>query len=162
MRAPGLPLMAAVLLAFSACGPAVDLSTGLQVDVISSGWYDAGIVNGENKLVPSVTFTLKNVSDQNLSMLQANAVFRRLTQKEEPELGSGFITVAGSSGLAPGGTSPVLTLKSEVGYTGAEPRAQMLQNPRFVDAKVQLFARYGSNPWKLIGENVVERRLITR
>jgi hypothetical protein len=47
-----------------ACGPTVDLTKGLQVAIVNSGWYDLGIVNGQNKLVPSVTFTLRNSSDQ--------------------------------------------------------------------------------------------------
>ena len=38
----------------SACGPTVDLTKGLQVTVVNTGWYDAGIVNGQNKLVPTM------------------------------------------------------------------------------------------------------------
>ena len=43
---------------------------GLQVQDVSTGWFDAGIVNGQNKLVPSITFRLKNISDQKLVVLQ--------------------------------------------------------------------------------------------
>ncbi|HLW17759.1 MAG TPA: hypothetical protein VKV69_10420, partial [Actinomycetota bacterium] len=52
-----------------ACGPTVDVTRGLQITILDSGWYDDGIVNGQNKLVPSVTFKVKNVSDQNLASL---------------------------------------------------------------------------------------------
>src|SRR5260221_3586662 len=90
-------LVASVLV--SGCGPAVDLSKGLQVLDVSSGWHDAGLVNGSNKLVPAVTFKLHNVSDQSLGTLQVNALFRRVNEKDE--WGSGFVTAAGSSGLAP-------------------------------------------------------------
>ena len=47
---------------FAGCGPAVDLTKGLQVTIVNTGWFDVGIVNGQNKLVPSISFTLKNVS----------------------------------------------------------------------------------------------------
>ena len=61
----------------SACGPAVDLTKGLQILDVSTGWFDAGIVNGQNKLVPAISFKLKNVSDQKLTVLQVNVLFKR-------------------------------------------------------------------------------------
>src|SRR3954471_17750128 len=111
----------------AACGPTVDLTKGLQVDVVDSGWYDLGIVNGQTKLVPSATFTLKNVSDQKLVALQVQALFRRVNETEE--WGSGFKTAAGSQGLPPGATTPPITMRSERGYTGSDQsRQEMLQN----------------------------------
>jgi hypothetical protein len=143
------------------CGPAVDLTKGLQVEVVNTGWFDAGIVNGQNKLVPSITFTLKNISDQKLGTLQVNLLFRRVNESEE--WGSGFITAAGSAGLAPGATTPSLIVKSQLGYTGSDQsRQEMLQNAHFVDAKVELFAKYGSTQWARIGTYPITRQLLTK
>src|SRR5437867_9205424 len=102
MRGAGVSVLLAGLSVFptAGCGPTVDLAKGLQIEVISTGWLDAGIVDGKNKLVPSITFKPKNISDQKLPMLQVNALFRRVGEKEE--WGSGFVTAAGSGGLAPG------------------------------------------------------------
>ena len=126
-----------LLLAFvssAGCGPPVDLTKGLQVEIVNTGWFDLGIVNGQNKLVPSVTFTLKNVSDQKLVTLQIHALFRRVSETEE--WGSGFLTAAGSEGLAPGATTRAHHHRSERGYTGSDQsRQEMLQNSHFVDAK---------------------------
>ncbi len=144
-----------------ACGPTVDVSKGLQVEVINTGWYDAGIVNGQNKLVPSITFRLKNVSDQKLSALQVNALFRRVT--EQDEWGSAFLMAVGGSGLAPGATTDTLTARSNLGYTGADQsRQEMLSNSHFVDAKVDLFAKYGSGQWTRVGQYPIARGLITK
>src|SRR5205814_8106840 len=82
----------------AACGPTVDLTKGLQVTVVNTGWYDVGIVNGQNKLVPAVSFTLKNVSERTLVSLQVNALFRRVSENDE--WGSELVIAAGSSGLA--------------------------------------------------------------
>jgi hypothetical protein len=142
------------------CGPTVDLTKGLQVVDVSTGWWDAGIVNGQNKLVPSATFKFKNVSDQKLDILQANVVFRRVT--EDKEWGSSFVKITGSEGLAPGATSESQTVKSQLGYTGSEPRQQMLANAQFVDAKIQIFAKYGSTQWQKVGEFAVPRTLISK
>src|ERR1700681_4313140 len=93
-------------LLLSGCSPTVDLTKGVQIQIVASGWLDAGIVDGKNKIVPAVSFTLKNVSDQTLVSLQVNGVFRRTSEKEE--WGSGLLTAAGSSGLAPGATTAPL------------------------------------------------------
>src|SRR5437016_3533556 len=132
-----------LLVACAGCGPDVDLATNLKVQDFSTGWFDAGIVNGQNKLVPSITFSLKNNSDQTLRTLQVNALFRRGIEKDE--WGSGFLTAAGSSGLAPGAATTFLTIRSERGYTGSgQSRQEMLGHTSFVDARVELFAKYAS------------------
>jgi len=161
MRAPvGLALLVVSVLC-TGCGPAVDLTKGLEVTILNSGWYDAGIVSGQNKLVPSVTFTLKNTSDQRLSTLQVNALFRRVTENDE--WGSGFLTAAGSDGLSPGATTAAMTIKSPLGYTGTDQsRLEMLQNSHFVDAKVELFAKYGSTQWTRLGSFPITRQLLTK
>jgi len=153
-------LALAAALGVAACGPTVDVSQGLQFTIVDTGWYDMGIVNGQNKLVPGVTFTVKNVSTQKLASVQVNALFRRVTDKDE--WGSGFVTAAGSAGLAPAAETPPLTVRSPLGYTGSDSRADMLHNSQFVDAKVELFAKYGSTQWKRIGEYPIQRTLIEK
>src|SRR5262249_14460412 len=105
MRGAGAHLSLVLLsaLVLPGCGPTVDLVKGLQVDAVSTGWFDAGVQDGKNKIVPSIAFTLKNVSNQTLVVLQVNGLFRRVTDADE--WGSAFQTVAGSKGLAPGATT---------------------------------------------------------
>src|SRR4051794_33789619 len=114
MRAPLRLVFVIVSMLFAAgCAPAVDLKSALQVEIVATGWFDAGIVNGQNKVVPMVSFKLKNTSPQKLTVLQINALFRRVSDTDE--WGSGLMSVAGSDGLAGGATSPVLTIKSQLG-----------------------------------------------
>jgi hypothetical protein len=161
MRACVRFLVFVALVSSVACGPTVDLTKGLDVAIVSSGWFDLGIVNGQNKLVPTVTFTLKNVSDQTLVTLQINALFRRVD--ENTEWGSGFLTVAGSAGLAPGAISAPITVKSQLGYTGSDQsRQEMLANTHFVDAKVELFGKYGSTQWVRLGSFPITRQLLAK
>jgi hypothetical protein len=145
---------------FSAgCGPRIDIARALQVDGISTGWYHAGVVEGgKTKIVPAVSFRLKNVSDEKLDTLQVNAVFRRAG--DDDEWGSNFVADAASNGLTPGAATDTLTLKSQLGYTGTESRADMLKNSHFVDAKVDLYAKYASTKWTRLGEFPITRQLI--
>jgi hypothetical protein len=158
MRAAILCLVLAV--GTAGCGPEVDVAKALELNVVNSGWFDAGIINGQNKLVPAVTLTIRNNSDQTLGLLQLNSLFRQANATEE--WGSAFLTAAGSEGLGPG-ASKTLTLKSNNGYTGTgETRQQMLANSHFVDAKVEVFAKYGSTQWKKLGVYPVTRQLIEK
>jgi hypothetical protein len=154
-----LLILAAGALLCAGCGPAIDLTQGLKVDILSTGWYDMGIINGQNKLVPMVRFTVQNVSDRRLGALEVNALFRRVESKDE--WGSGFLIVNGSAGVQAGATSNTITIKSNLGYTGSDQsRQEMLTNSHFVDAKVELFAKYGSGQWTRLGEYPIERKLI--
>ncbi len=152
--------LSAAVLSAQACSAGADVATAIEVLDVSSGWFDAGIVNGQNKLVPSVTFKLKNVSDKPVTTLQANILFHRVNSAEE--WGSSFLKVAGSQGLAPGATTDPLTAKSDLGYTSEDPRAAMLKHSQFVDAKVRILAKAGSNYWHPLGEYQIERRLLVQ
>ena len=92
--------------------------------------------------MPAVSFTLKNASGQKLPVLQVNASFRRVGDADE--WGNAYLTAAGSGGLAPGAATGAITLRSQLGYTGIESGPEMLDNSHFVDARVNLFAKYGS------------------
>jgi hypothetical protein len=160
--ARGLILVLVFALSVSGCsGPTVDLKQGLQIDVVDTGWFDAGIVDGKNKLVPTVSFTVKNVSDQKLVSLQMMASFFRVSDTAS-EWGNSLLNVVGSEGLAPGATSAPLTMKSPLGYTGTDPRGDMLKNAQFVDAMVKLVAKYAAIQWTHVREVPIERKLITQ
>jgi hypothetical protein len=154
---PLMPFLLLAVLASAGCGPLVDLTKGLQVLDVSTGWHDDGVVDGKNKLVPSVTFEIKNISDQPLSVLQVNAVFRRVN--DPTEWGAVFLAIPQSGPLQPGATTPALTIKSRLGYTGEDPRSDMLKNSLFVDAKVEIYAKYASAQWARIAEYPIERKL---
>src|SRR5215475_10547912 len=161
LRAYGRLLLFVVAVVSAGCGPTVDLTKGLKINVLKTGWYDAGIVNGQNKLVPSMTFTVTNTSDSKLRMLQINSLFRRVSEPDE--WGSALLTVAGSDGLAAGATTEPLTIRSNLGYTGSDQtRQEMLRNSHFVDAKVELFAKYGSIQWVRVGDYPITRELLTK
>ena len=137
-----------------------DVSKLLAVTEVKTGWFDAGLENGKNKLVPMLTITLKNVSQQNVALVQLNAVIRRVGEDEE--WGGAYTRAIGSPGLAPGQSTPPIVLRSNLGYTGTEPRNVMFQNSLFVDAHIQLFAKQGGANWVKLGEYPVARDLLTQ
>jgi|SRR5579871_4824173 len=149
--------LGALLAIFGSCGRAPDVTSALAVHVLTTGWRDAGPVAGRNKLVPSAAVQVTNVSGQTLRSVQVNAVFHRAG--EGGEWGTAFVSAAGSSGLTPG-AGATLTLNSERGYTGEDPEDLMLHNRQFVDATVDVFAKYGSRQWTRLGAFAIDRHLL--
>ncbi|MBP7569195.1 MAG: hypothetical protein KBA95_03935 [Acidobacteria bacterium] len=156
-------LVLALALAAPGCGGGdVEIARDLQVTDVVSGWFDAGIVeDGKNKLVPSVSLRLKNASASEIASVQMFAKFMRVGETEEWGTPP-YVRAIGPDGLAPGQSTEPLVLRSNLGYTGLQPRAQMLRNREFVDARVELYAKYRANNWVKLGEYQVERQLLTQ
>lgn len=150
--------IAAALLS-AACAPRVDVTSAVVVESVSTGWADAGHGDGHSRIVPSLSFKLKNATDRKLRTLQINALFRRIS--DPAEWGNGFKTAIGSEGLPPGAETQTITVKSSTGYTGTDQDQELLENSQFVDATVELFAKTGSAEWTRIGEYPVSRRLLS-
>lgn len=151
-------LVAWAILVLGSCGSPVDVTKALQVTNLMTGWYDAGVENGLNKLIPTVSFRLKNVSALPIRNVQLNAVFRRVAETEE--WGAAYTRVVGSEGLAPGATSPPIVLRSNLGYTSTEARSEMLRHTQFKDAQVKVFGKQASAEWALLGEWGIQRVLM--
>lgn len=149
-----------VSLLLVACSRSIDVEKVLQISDVQTGWYDAGIVDGKNKLVPSISLKLKNVAQESVDRVQVNAIFRRMG--EQTAWGEHFAQAIGPAGLPPGATTPPIVLRSRLGYTGTEPRLQLLQNSSFVDLRVDIFAKHGAGNWVKLGEYRIDRQLLTQ
>ena len=150
------------LLVSTSCGASVDAVSSLEPLDVVTGWYDDGIVEGgKNKLVPSVTMKLRNKGDQPLKSVQINAIFRRVGEQEMWGEYFGW-AVPREPELAPGEVTKPLVMRSTLGYTGDQPRMQMLQNSQFVDAKVEIYLKQGSKTLAKLAEYPIQRQLITR
>lgn len=159
-----LPIRATVVLVLIAgtmggCRRYVDLVAALEPVDVTTGWFDAGIVDGKNKLVPSITLQLRNRSSEPLRSVQINAIFRRVGETEM--WGEHFGWAVQRDELAPGAATDVLVMRSALGYTGEQPRMQILQNSQFIDAKVELYVRRGAQSWVKLAEYPIQRQLLT-
>jgi hypothetical protein len=166
--APLISLQALIVLSgmwLSALGAAgcaqVDLQTVLEVTEFSSGYYDAGVTDvGANKLVPSVTFQLKNISPDPVTSVDL-VVFFWGTEYEEPkELDEVIVTVIGSDGLATGATSDPIVVRSKQGFAlEQQARAELFNHRLFRDVTAKLFLKRGG---KLVafGEYTIDRRVL--
>jgi hypothetical protein len=143
-----------------ACSRTREVEKDLRVIDARTGWYDAGIVDGKNKIVPSIAFKLQNVSEEEIARVQVNAIFHRVNETEP--WGEHFAPAIGSDGLATNGMTGEIVLRGNLGYTSPDQsRAQILADRRFVDVKVEVFGKHGSRTWVKMGEFPIDRKLLT-
>ena len=143
------------------CNRGVDPTTVLEPFDIITGWYDAGLVEGNmNKLVPSISLKFRNKSGDPVRSVQVNAIFKRVNEAEM--WGEHYGWAIQGEPLPPGASTRELVLRSGLGYTADQPRLQMLQNREFVDAKVEIFLKQGSRVWAKLAEFPIERQLLTQ
>jgi hypothetical protein len=143
------------------CGASEEAVAALEPLDVITGWFDDGIVaGGKNKLVPSVTLKFRNKTDHPIRSIQINAIFRRVGEQEM--WGEYFGWAVPRTPLPAGASTDTLVMRSALGYTGEQPRMQMLQNKEFVDAKVEIFLKQGSQVWAKLAEFQVARQLLTK
>jgi len=157
----------AVTVSAAGCSPPVDLKQALQVTDVTAGYFDVGVVDGKNKLVPSVSFKLKKSVNDSLRPLSINVSFKQLPQ-------AGTAVPPGSPAENDwdevflqnvpfeGNDSAPLTFKAKNGYTGDPPqtRADMLKNKYFQDVRVHVFAKHSASQWVEIATLDIPRQLL--
>lgn len=147
-------------LVLAACTPSVDLKQAVEVTDISTGWFDGGIVDGQNRLVPSATFRIRKKDPAtDLSTIALNITFKRDGDTENFE--DVFVQRVE---FGPDHQTAPIPVRAETGYTGDPPqsRADMLKNSHFRDMEVRVLGRQASGQWTELHRFPVERRLITQ
>jgi hypothetical protein len=151
-------LVAAAALLLAACTQPVDLKTSLQVADLATGWFDAGVVDGKNKLVPSITFRLRNTTAGELPYVSMNVVFRNLaTSETHEEVFKQRVPIANNQ-------TDLLTIRAQNGAVGEPPqsRQDMLQNSNFQDMEAVILVRQSASQWVELQRVRVDRQLVTR
>ena len=164
MTRRSLPLLAlALTLSAGAvrCGD-VDVAKTIVVTDVFSGYYDDGVVAdgvyaGQNRLLPSIMFKLKNVGEDPLAGLQLTVSF--WPDGADGEKDSREVRGIGSTALAPGATTDEITVRAGVGYTSEAARADFFALSAFKDWTARLFAKR-SGRIVPIGVYTIDRRLL--
>jgi hypothetical protein len=147
-----------VLLGAAAAGcNTVDLSKTLQVVDTQSGYYDNGIKDGKNHLVPQITFRLKNISSEPINSVQLTVAFWAVGADGMTD--EVLLQGISSAELAPGASTEPLRARSPVGYTQEGARADLFMHSRFQDMTARVFAKRGGALFKM-GEFKIDRVII--
>jgi hypothetical protein len=157
-------LLTLVLAAAASCSKPVDFKSTLEVTDVSGGWYDAGIVDGKNKLVPTVTFRIRKPADVRLRSLSLVVHFKRIVdpskalegEEEADEVFLQTVDFADSTQTA------LLPVRAPTGFTGEQARAEMLQHSQFKDFRARVFAKESSTKWVELLTFDIPRTILTK
>ncbi len=150
-----MTVAAIAAVSIAACGPAGNVQQLKFSDVVT-GYHDEGVVNGENKIVPQISFRLQNSGDEPLGLVQLNVHFRAVGADGNMD----EVLTRAADGIAAAQSSDVVMVRSKVGYTSQQARAEMLRNSQFRDVTITVFAKSGSSQWSQIGEYTIDRTLL--
>ncbi|HVT49247.1 MAG TPA: hypothetical protein VHD57_15770 [Vicinamibacterales bacterium] len=149
-------VLACAVVGSVSCGPGIDL-TKLKVTDVFSGWYDFGVVDGLNKLVPSISFRLQNTGDVPVTEVQLTVSFWQ--DGADGEWDSKEVAGVGGTTLAPGSSTDPILVRAGAGYTLAQPRAELFTHRLFKDATAKIFAKRNGKIVP-IGQFKLDRRII--
>lgn len=163
MMSKFLPLALIAALFVTGC-TSRDVQKDLQIVDVRSGYYDLGQLpdNPDSiKIVPGITFRLKNVSAEAIGGVEIDAVFRAVNK--DVVVDEHYVkAIPSTQPLAAGATTDPIVLKSRFGFTGTETRPQMFKNTVFEDRRVTILGKHGRNNWASMGVFDIERASINR
>jgi hypothetical protein len=154
-----LPTAVLVLgVAAPACTGDVDITKTFRIDGVTGGYFDAGIVDGRNKIIPTVMFSIEKTTDASVRPLSVNVLFKKIAGETEAEWDDVFLQRVE---FTEGNRTPVLTVRPDAGVTGEEPRSEMLKNSQFVDIRAVIFVKQSSSNWVELARYDIPRQLLT-
>jgi hypothetical protein len=159
-----LIVLAPLAILTASCASSANVQQAVEVTDTVGGWYDAGIVDGKNKIVPTLSFRLRKKEDADITSVSINVAFRHPAAAgatTEEEWDDVFVqNVQFTEGVR---TAPI-TVRAEKGYTGDPPqsRLDLLKNSQFRDVRARVFAKSSGGQWVELTAVDVPRQLITR
>jgi hypothetical protein len=163
------------------CSPAVDLENDIELVDVQTGYFDNGVKDGRNHLLPHLAFKIRNVGDQHVSSVlltvsfwtddavgHAAAIAAAQAAGAAPPEGMTMKEIFSSSqvrgvtdeGIAPGEETSPIVVRPDVGYTLEGPRADFFVHSEFLDVTARVFARRAGGIVQ-VGEYVLDQRIIS-
>jgi hypothetical protein len=151
-------LLGAALSSVAACGPSVDLSR-LVVTETFTGYYDGGIKDGWNHLVPSVSFRLRNDGDVPATLVRLTVTFWK--DGDDGEWDGREVVGIDSDPVPPGASSSPILVRAGVGYNLEQPRAELFDHSGFRDVTARILAKRDGKIVPLADVRI-DRRILPR
>ncbi len=133
--------------------------SALELDEVTAYWAVRGKDREQNNYIhPVVRFRIKNGGTEEAGYIQAMAVFKRESFPDEP-WGNDFLYSISETPIAPGGESPVLTMRSDTNFVSKDAPEQMFQNEKWEKISVSVFLRVGPSSWKPVVSLEVPKKI---
>ncbi len=115
-----------------------ELQKSIEIVWQDSNWVNKEITPYEVKVVPAITFKVKNIGKRAIKNVKFVGVF--IYAETEDQMGDG-VTPLLKKPLKPGETSDEIFIKSLYGYSASSKEAFLKNRDEWKDIRVKLFAR---------------------
>ena len=157
-RTAVLVLAGALFAASAACGPEPDLATALKLTPGITGYRLAGVDSmGQNRLLPSITFQLKNEGGIPMTYVDINVSFWQ--EGAVGETDSKLIRGITDKPLEPGASTESITVDASIGYTSMVTTEQAFTSELYKPFIVKIFAKRRGKT-TMLGEYPVDQRVL--
>jgi len=137
---------------------AKEVKNSIEIIGFDTKWVDKEVTPEEVKIVPAISFKIKNIGERPLRYMDIVAVFQFVESGTAHS--EGMARLYNKSPLLPGETSEDIFIKSAFGYS-ASSRASFIQNKKeWKKMEVKLFARATGSPLAPIGEVYPVKQII--
>ena len=131
----------------------------LEVMDVAAYWAVRGKDReGNNYIHPVIRFKVKNGNGEEVSHIQAMAVFEREGLPDEP-WGNAFLYSIAEAPIAAGASSDTLTMRCDSNFISKDSPEQMFENAKWEDVAIKLFLRVGPSSWRPALETGVPRQI---
>lgn len=124
------------------------LAHSIRVENPDSIWVNKVVTRKEVVIVPSITFQVKNVGAEPLKNVYFKGIFKYTDTGEI--LSEGLIPALNKE-LAPGETGAPIKVQAEFGFAAATHQGFYLENRRWQQVKVELYAKSKTSQYALLG-----------
>lgn len=154
-------LLGALALAYQAGCQSIsteELKASMEIIDVQTKWVSKHYQPWPQRLilVPVISFRVKNLTDKPLTYVNFNAIFK--FKGDQENLGDCYLAAIRRDGVPPGGTSNVITLKSNLGVDGKTLEG-IRNNPAWRPTEVNLFSRSKGSSFVLLGTWDVSREI---
>lgn len=133
-----------------------EFAKSVDIKLIETKWYDKKISAGNAIIVPSITLTVKNLSQEPLQDIVFKCMF--VFTDTGQWLSDGLLQAL-KKPLPPGETSEEILVKADHGYKASSKEAFIKNRANWKMVKVKVFARSMDSDYALLGTYPVSREI---
>ena len=135
-----------------------EVKESIEIIGVDTKWVDKEVTPEEVKIVPAITFKIKNVGKRPLQFMDLEAVFHFVETGAVHSDGMARILI--DTPLNPGETSDEIVIKSLYGYSGQSRGSFYKNKDEWKQMEVKLFARAKGSGLVPVGETYPVKQVI--
>ncbi len=134
-----------------------EVENSIKVILVNTDWTYKYRTKNEVRIVPEITFKIKNVGSKPLQHLIANVIFE--LEGLNQELGNGWKPIITKKPLLPGETSEPITIKSGFGYRASSVKAFYNNYYNWKRAWANIFIKWNGSQYVKFGSFEIRKHI---